>query len=440
MQFLSTERLYDVIVVGAGLSGLSAAHQLGLAGKSVLVLEASKRIGGRIYSQWIDGLPIDLGAQWIGPSYRNLLELCHILDLNIDEKKHEGQDFYALNGSKNFFSGPYPQDKIRDRINTSRLIHSLDKTKIPHPEKPWQIPKAQKLDQQRFGQFLKQKAIGNRYFKVIYNIFESRFLNGINHVSALEAINNWHACSFYEKWRIQGGMDQLVKKLAQELDVQTQQPVQTILKEGHLLKINTTHDSYRSRYIIVATPPLQAAQIRYEPSPGVRKEKIWDHAEAGRIIKTILIFSRPFWQDGKWSGQAFFSEEYPFNSLVDISQPDTSYGILACHTIGIRCLRLEPLSDAERIDLMLSQINSILNTPSDAKLEHGLTHDWKAPPNGPGAFHVFPPGTLTTFGEYINCNEGAIFWAGAEYDHLFRGTLEGAVRSGRNAADRILGI
>jgi monoamine oxidase len=101
---------------------------------------------------------------------------------------------------------------------------------------------------------------------------------------------------------------------------------------------------------------------------------------------------------------------------------------------------MENLNEQERIDLTFLQIRLELGLDTDVKLLSGTTYDWKTPPNGPGAYSTFPPGTLTTYGEFIDQNVGPIYWASAEYDHLYRGTMEGAVRSGRKAAEKILGI
>ncbi|MCB0665164.1 MAG: FAD-dependent oxidoreductase [Saprospiraceae bacterium] len=437
---MSTERLYDVIVVGAGLSGLSASQQLLLAGKDVLVLEAGMQAGGKIESKLVEDLVLDLGAQWISPGYEQVLQLCELLGLQVEKKEFPGKNFYATNGIRKYFTGMIPTHKISDRLNASRLLSGLEKTRIPDPEKPWLGSDANKLDKLRFGHYIKQKTYSSNYSEMIRNIVESRFLNGINQVSALEAINNWKAGSNGDKWVIVGGMDQLVRKLTQEVDIHYQQPVTSVIQEGRLLKIKTLNRNYRCRSAIIAIPPLQAAGINYIPAVSGGKEKLWNSIEGGRIIKSLLVFESQAWKKGLWSGQGFFNEDYAFNALFDIGTAGQARDILCTYTIGDRCRKLEGLTEAEKKELILHQVKSILQMPTDTQVRHFLIRDWKTPPNGPGAYHIFPPGTLTDYAAYIDQREGQIYWAAAEYDHLFRGTLEGAVRSGRKAADAILGI
>lgn len=437
---MSTERLYDTIVVGAGLSGLSAAQQLLLAGRDVLVLEATHRAGGKIQSELVDGMPLDLGAQWIRPGYEKVLELIQLLGLQVVEKTWEGNDFYFARGVKRYFDGPVPNLKVTDRLNAARLLNHLSKIRIPDPAKPWLIPEANELDRQRFGHYIRQKTYSTGYQRMVRDIIESKFLNGLIQGSALQGINHWHACSSKAKWTICGGMEQLIRKLTMEVDIHYQRPVSSVTRMGGILDIKTPTRDYRCRSVIIALPPSQAASIHYHPAVSASRQGFWKSFETGRIIQSVMIFAQPLAKDIGWSGQGYLSEEYAFNSVTDVSPRDQPQVVLTTFTVGARCLPLESLSASEKEQVILNQVKTLFNLPADLEVRKFIMKDWKTPPNGPGAYHILPPGTLTTYGDYIDRSEGQIHWASAEYDPVFRGTLEGAVRSGRKAADAILGI
>lgn len=68
---------YDVIIIGAGYAGLTAARNLKRAGKNIILLEARHRVGGRIYTKWLDETTyVDLGDQWIGATQDKMYALC----------------------------------------------------------------------------------------------------------------------------------------------------------------------------------------------------------------------------------------------------------------------------------------------------------------------------------------------------------------------------
>jgi monoamine oxidase len=437
---LSDQRLYEVIVVGAGLAGLSAAHQLALAGKKTLVLEADDRVGGKVYTARLQGVTVEHGAQWITPRYTQSIYLINSLGLQIDRSNTSGQHLYAHNGHQNYFDGLFPEKGLGAKLSVRRLLKRLGYKVIDDPERPWLAHSAPDLDEQRFSQYLRQTAYSSSYFQMLNTIFECRYLNGISQVSALEAITNWHACQMQEKWQIVGGMDQLTRKLALEIDVQLRQPVTAIVRDRAFVRVYTPDKHYRCRRVIVALPPSQASAIRYEPSPGISKTSLWGKAEAGRVIKSTLVFDQPYWRRQNWSGQAFLSDDYALHYLVDAGYQQEMKGILTTYTIGQRCRKLENLSDADRLELLIQQVSTILRLPRDIKVLVSSIYDWKTPPHGSGAYHVFPPKTLTTYGHIMDQPEGPVYWAAAELDRPFRSTIEGAIRSGRRAAERILGI
>src|SRR5215472_6373255 len=102
-------RQADVVIVGAGLSGLMAARRLSEAGVPLLVLEASGRVGGRTYScPAADGTLLDLGGQWVGPTQRRLLTLADEVGATTFKTYNVGGNVQYREGQCYTYSGSIP--------------------------------------------------------------------------------------------------------------------------------------------------------------------------------------------------------------------------------------------------------------------------------------------------------------------------------------------
>jgi phytoene dehydrogenase-like protein len=88
----------DVIIVGAGLSGLIAARDVLAAGYEPLILEADRRVGGRILTEDVEGVPIELGAQWIGDTHHRMEALASELGVGIYPQFEDGETSYEFAG------------------------------------------------------------------------------------------------------------------------------------------------------------------------------------------------------------------------------------------------------------------------------------------------------------------------------------------------------
>ena len=142
------DQLYDVIVVGAGYAGLSAAQVLQQTGKKFLVLEARERVGGRVYTKSLpNGTYVDLGAQWIGPGQDHMYGLLKTYDLQHFPTYDMGKSLLCWDGKRKPYKGLIPPLPLPALLSLDRAIKSMNRlARTIDPSAPWQHTNAKQWD------------------------------------------------------------------------------------------------------------------------------------------------------------------------------------------------------------------------------------------------------------------------------------------------------
>ena len=162
----------DVTVVGAGLAGLVAAHNLLAAGLSVLVLEGRDRVGGRTLNHTLEnGAVVELGGQWVGPTQDRVLALAEELSIGLFPTYVEGAHFLAVDGAVKRYAGddfPLPEDALADVGETQQRLEEMASS-VPLDE-PWRAANADAWDAQTVEAWLVASAkteTGRGYWRTL---------------------------------------------------------------------------------------------------------------------------------------------------------------------------------------------------------------------------------------------------------------------------------
>ncbi|MCW2512392.1 MAG: monoamine oxidase [Mycobacterium sp.] len=439
-----------VVVVGAGLAGLTAAVDLAESGAEVTVLEARERVGGRMHGVPVTGGGVaDGGAAYLGVRHTELLSMIEEYGLDLASTEMLGDSTFLVSDDRTTTASRVPP---LDAVALGDLFDQLeDLVAQVRPDAPWETPGAEALDRITAARWLAESVphpdaqtffplfIGEMMaadpaaISVLHMAFYLRSGGGIRYLNAFEG--------GAQQWRIDGGAHQLTRALAERLGdrVQLGQPVRAIDQDADgvvvhgVSSIDGSPTEFRADRVVVAIPPLLAQGIEFRPAlPAPRAT-----AATGRgcAVKVHLSYPAPIWRRQGLSGWSV-SAHGPLLSTVDDSPPDESVGVLTGFVTGAAASAFSALSSAEQRDAALAHVRRIF--PDLPEPTRCTVTDWLAEEYSRGCYAaLFGPGDWSQLGPTMTTPHGRVHWAGTETSLEFFGLMEGAIRSGRRAASEL---
>ncbi len=457
-----TRRREDVVVVGAGLSGLIAAREIVRAGHSVAVIEARGRVGGRMLSRPIaGGEVVDLGAEFIGPTQNRIAALARELGIETFRSYVEGKSVYVADGRRSTYAdtgltGMAPPDPAA-LVDLLFATSALDRLSRGVPvAAPWEAARANEYDGQSLETWLRRSTTYARPFRnmataALRPIFgaEPRELSLLYALYFVAASGdevtpgtferNFSTRNGAQQDRIAGGTQAIALALARLLGrrVVRRSPVRRIVTGRGYADVISDRYVNRARRVIVALPPVLAGAIRYEPGLPAVRDGLTQRLTQGNLVKVQAVYERPFWRADGLNG-ASIADLGPCNITFDSSPQDGGPGVLLGFVGGDEARGFRRLPAAERRQRALESLGRAFGARALAPIDY-VEMDWAGEQwsrGGPVA--VAGPGLLTGYGRALREPAGRIHWAGAETATYWNGYMDGAVRAGERAAREVL--
>ena len=482
----------DVVVIGGGFAGLSAARRLRAKGVSVVVLEARDRAGGRTRNQDLaaNGFPgrvVEMGGQFVGPlpgepatasiptqavynPQDRILALAGEVGVGTFKTYNAGNYINYAQGQAVPYSSSTRIPPDPGSANAGIALGLLNQMAASVPtDTPWTAANAAKLDGETVESWMRRVLVPQGQdpesptnhlvtlaLEAVLSVEprEISMLQLLFYIASAGNLDNLiDTADGAQDSRFIGGSQEIAIRVANDLgsSLVLNAPVRRISQENGRVTAAGDGFSVTARQAIVAIPPALAGRIVYEPSlaslGGHLRDQLTQRWFMASILKVNVLYPRPFWRDAGLAGQVtsdsgavratFDNTPYPDAQTSDV-QPGALLGFIEADEARYWQTRTRE----ERYQRVIADFANYFGAQALQPLGgiNGYYEAlWNLEPFSAGGPVGHPgPGALTEYGTALRAPVGLVHWAGTETAQRWNGYMDGAVESGHRAADEVM--
>ena len=420
----------SILVIGAGMAGITAARYLQDKGHRVTVLEGRDRIGGRIHTKQFGNTSIDLGAAWIhGDSPNNpLIALAKRYRLSTSPTNWDETWFYEPNEG-------VIEDEDFERIEAKadQLVSSIHRKQAnANKNESIEATVEKLLSSMDEPEHIKR---GVRWWL-------SSEIEGVSAANYKDlSLRHWDEDEAYEgdDLLITEGYGALANQMSKGLDIQMNHNVEKVTHTNNGVKATGPWGSIEADQAILTVPlgVLKAEGITFSPTLPADKIRSINRLSMGLLNKIVLTFKKPFWPE----------EAHRLGLLTESTKerieyfpvpPGSNSGILIGLTYGDFAKKLEEMTKKQVINKAISQLQQMIPTVSEDDVIDVHITRWASDPLAKGSYiHIPPNGAMADCESLSKSIDNRLFFAGEATNQMYFGTVHGAYLSGLRAAQEI---